>query len=220
MIRKGVAALTAITGGLLRGAVAMGLIILLSAGVLTLLQIAPGAEGGEIEISGVVTWQALLQRQAWLPLVGQATGAPRLTPTATPLPDLAAIEAEMAEMINARRLEGLGELAVVPELISASRVYSDDMGGNSFFSHTGSDGSTPPVRMQRAGYTRYVACAEILACGRGMTTVERVLNAWMNSPSHRDIILWGDLQQFGLGYVSAPGGYCDVYWTVDLGWPR
>ncbi|MBC8449126.1 MAG: hypothetical protein H8D78_15380 [Chloroflexi bacterium] len=42
----------------------------------------------------------------------------------------------------------------------------------------------------------------------------------MNSPSHRDIILWRDLQHFGLGYVSVPGSYCDVYWTVDLGWPR
>ncbi len=29
--------------------------------------------------------------------------------------------------------------------------------------------------MQRAGYTSYVACAEILACSRGMATAEGVL---------------------------------------------
>ncbi|MBC8449125.1 MAG: CAP domain-containing protein [Chloroflexi bacterium] len=131
-------------------ALAIGMIILLLAGVLILLHTASGAEGGDIEVSGFVEWPPLqFPLRAWLPLV-QGVGAPCPTPTATPTPDLTAIEAKVAEMINnRRRMEGLGDLAIVPGLIGASRVHSQDMATNSFFGHTGSDGSTPPVRMQR-----------------------------------------------------------------------
>ena len=57
MIRKMVSLLATIIGGLMCLTVAIGLIILLSAGVLALLQTAPGARGGEIEVPGLVSRQ-------------------------------------------------------------------------------------------------------------------------------------------------------------------
>lgn len=56
---------------------------------------------------------------------------------------------------------------------------------------------------------------EIVAAGRGggpdVRRPDIILNGWMNSPGHRQVILTPHFREFGIG-VAARGG--DVYWCV------
>jgi uncharacterized protein YkwD len=123
-------------------------------------------------------------------------------------------EAEVAELINQRRAEN-GKYALVIDyrLTNSARAHSVDMVVNKFMSHTGSDGSTPQQREQRAGYYgRY--WGEII--GGGTPTV--AVNWWMNEPGHRDMVLgtnWPYVD-YGVGYAYCPG---QGWFTVDFGAP-
>jgi uncharacterized protein YkwD len=165
------------------------------------------------------------------------TPTPTITPTPTPTPTVTNTplpsatrttgptttgcatfnfdwEAQVAVMINERRAEN-GKYALImnDKLTSSARAHSIDMVVNKFMSHTGSDGSTPQQREQRAGYYgRY--WGEII--GGGTPTV--AVNWWMNEPGHRDMVLgtnWPYVD-YGVGYAYCPG---QGWFTVDFGAP-
>ena len=83
-------------------------------------------------------------------------------------------EAQVLVLVNQKRAAGAtcGGVAYPPvpaltldeRLRCAARKHSKDMSVNGFFSHTGSDGSTPWARMNSAGYT-YTRAAENIAAG-------------------------------------------------------
>ncbi len=117
----------------------------------------------------------------------------------------AAFESEVVALINQeRQAAGLPPLQVHSALQQASRSHSEDMACNDFFSHIGSDGSTPWDRAVRAGYNpSYIA--ENLYMGSGSyNTPQAVVTGWMNSPGHRANILAPEPVHIGVGYIFDP----------------
>ncbi len=134
-------------------------------------------------------------------------------------------ENQVLVLVNQKRAAGAtcGGVAYPPapaltfdeRLRCASRKHSKDMGVKNFFSHTGSNGSTPWARMKSAGYT-YTQAAENIAAGYSTPTA--VVNGWMTSSGHCKNIMKSGLKQLGVGYYEGTVGY-KRYWTQDFGTP-
>lgn len=107
----------------------------------------------------------------------------------------------------------LPPLTAEPKLTAAARAHAADMASHKKMAHEGSDGSTPADRVKRQGYT-YLRTGENVAAGQ--TSVEAVMDAWMNSPHHRENIL-GDFTEIGVARAEAEDGA--PYWCVDFGRP-
>jgi len=56
---------------------------------------------------------------------------------------------------------------------------------------------------------------EILAAGYKNSS--RVINAWMNSPGHREIIMYDSWEEIGAGYVRNQYSKYEHFWTVVFG---
>ena len=128
---------------------------------------------------------------------------------------------EVVALINAERTQaGLGSLRVNSQLEQAAQNHSNSMALDDFFSHTGSDGSSPFDRIAYTGY-QYSAAAENIAAGQ--STPEDVVQAWMGSSGHRANILNGDLTEIGVGYEYLANDTGAVnynhYWTNTFGTP-
>jgi uncharacterized protein YkwD len=145
------------------------------------------------------------------------TPLPSATPTTGPTSTGCATfnfdwEAQVAVMLNEERAKyGKYPLVMNNKLTNSARAHSVDMVVNKFMSHTGSDGSTPQQREQRAGYYgRY--WGEIIGGG----TPSIAFNWWMNEPGHRDMVLgtnWPYVD-YGVGYAFCAG---QGWFTVDYG---
>lgn len=125
----------------------------------------------------------------------------------TPETDLGAmsqLEQAACDLINAQRIKnGLKPLTISEELSVKARVKSTDMLENNYFSHNSPTYGSPFALMKSLGIT-YRSAAENIAMG--YKTAEAVVNAWMNSPSHRANILSSNYTSMGIGHV-------DGYWT-------
>ena len=134
------------------------------------------------------------------------------TSAAAAAPD-SSLEQASLDLINQVREEhGLVRLSVAGELTESARLHSEDMAAQNSMSHTGSDGSGPGERIARVGYDWRVF-GEIVAAG--YSTPAAVVDAWMNSPAHREVILLSSLREFGGGLVYSSAGR--PYWTVNFG---
>ena len=136
-----------------------------------------------------------------------------------PVPDTVM---EVVRETNYRRsLYGCPPLMLNQQLLAAGQSHSDDMAINDFFSHTGSDGSSPWQRIQAAGYSYSLAAENIAA---GYSTPQAVVQGWMNSPGHRDNILNCALQEIGVGYrnleIDTGSVNYHYYWTQVFASPR
>jgi uncharacterized protein YkwD len=77
-----------------------------------------------------------------------------------------------------------------PRLTAAAQRHADDMLTTGVDGHAGSDGSSPPARIAEAGYPPTGRTGEIVFWGTGSAaTPTAALDLWMQSPSHRAIIL-------------------------------
>lgn len=155
---------------------------------------------------------------AYLP-TSTATPTPTVTPTPTATlipPDDLANEQSIADLINQERSSnGLPPLNLVSELTQAARRHSRDMADNNFTSHTGSDGSNAGQRMLEAGYN-WTTWGETIGWGFGGNP-ESMVDWWMNSPTHRAIILSTNYTDFGVGYALNGASDWGHYWTVNFG---
>lgn len=123
---------------------------------------------------------------------------------------------QVVDLTNQHRIAaGCAPLTISPQLTSAAAAHSQDMAKNNFFSHTGSDGSTPWDRIRRTGYT-YSTAAENIAAG--YRTAEQVVQGWYNSEGHRRNMLNCNLREIGVAY--ADGGSYGRYWTQVFATPR
>jgi len=140
-----------------------------------------------------------------------ATGTPSTAPTASTC-DAAAnagVEAQVVDLVNTERLaQGLAAYSVDSRLTAAARIQAADMACNHFTSHTGSDGSSVRVRVERQGYAWSWIGENFYVGGSGAQTA---FDWWMNSTAHRNNLLSPNYTQFGVGYVydadSDYGGY-------------
>lgn len=143
--------------------------------------------------------------------------------------NLAGFEAAMLATVNAHRAAGAscgteGSFAAAPALTwntlltQASLAHSDDMVARTYFSHTGSDGSSAAQRATAAGYAWQMLGENIAA---GQPSVAAVVAGWMASPGHCANIMAASFRDIGVACVN--GGSTNTYrtyWTMTLGLAR
>jgi uncharacterized protein YkwD len=109
-------------------------------------------------------------------------------------------------LMNAMRANaGLPALKQQDQLASASVDHSQDMVTNKYFAHDSLDGRDVVTRLKTVTYIPKSGdwvVGENLAWGSGtLATPKALVNAWMNSPPHRENLLSADFQEVGMGVV-------------------
>ncbi|MFO0703143.1 MAG: CAP domain-containing protein [Patescibacteria group bacterium] len=101
---------------------------------------------------------------------------------------------------NAKRIEnGLSPLRENSLLNQAARAKAEDMFAKGYWAHFGPSGETPWNFILGAGYD-YEYAGENLA--KNFLTSDSVVEAWMNSPTHRGNILNGNYKEVGYAVVN------------------
>ncbi len=120
-----------------------------------------------------------------------------------------AFELQVVELTNVERKKaGLAPLQVDNLLMNNAEQKSLDMKQNKYFSHTSPTLGSPFEQMKNNGIT-YKKAGENIA--KGQSTPEQVVQAWMDSPGHRENIMNSNYTHIGIGYVN--GGH---YWTQQF----
>jgi uncharacterized protein YkwD len=102
-------------------------------------------------------------------------------------------------------------------LEDAAARHAVDMAANSYFSHTGRDGSTPAQRVTRAGY-RYLVTGENLAAGQ--LSPEEAIAGWIKNPGHCANLMNGAYTEMGVAFSVNATSRMGVYWVQLFGTPR
>ncbi|MBI4717653.1 MAG: CAP domain-containing protein [Planctomycetes bacterium] len=123
---------------------------------------------------------------------------------------------QVLQLINFERAEAeLAPVALNPTLTAVAGDYACRMIEEGFFGHEDPvDGAGPGDRAASAKYTFY-AVGENLAAGQ--ESAADVVRVWMDSPSHREIILDERWQEVGIAVRR--GGEHAVYWVQEFGDP-
>ena len=159
-------------------------------------------------------------RDVWLVLAA---------PVAVPrTEDAAQVSRQILSLVNEARARGhrcgskmygaAAPLVLNAALTRAALAHSQAMARYVAFDHRGRDGSTPAVRVARAGYGDYSLVGENIAAG-AMTPAE-VTQGWLASPAHCENIMDPRFAEVGIGFaVNLSSGEL-VYWTQDFAAPR
>ncbi len=158
--------------------------------------------------------------QLWIVLA-----APVALPSAA---DAESVSRHMLEWVNQARAAGqrcgakyfgsVAPLTLNRSLSNAALEHSRDMAVHGEFDHRGHDGSTPSMRVQRAGYGKYLIVGENIAAG-AMTPPEAI-RGWLASPAHCENIMDGRFTQIGIAYAENLQSTAGMYWTQDFAAPR
>lgn len=109
-------------------------------------------------------------------------------------------EEQLLNDTNQKRLEkGLKPLKINVKLSEAAKNKAAYMFAHNFWAHNAPDGTTPWKFISDTNYD-YVYAGENLA--RDFENSQDVVDAWMNSPSHRDNILQEKYQDVGYAVVN------------------
>ena len=115
-------------------------------------------------------------------------------------------EKEVARLVNEIRAKNnLDPLTFDWQIARVARYKSQDMSDNGYFSHTSPTYGSPFNMMKNFGIS-YRTAGENIA--KGYLSAASVVDAWMNSPGHRDNILNPSFTHIGVGFVESGG-----YWT-------
>lgn len=107
---------------------------------------------------------------------------------------------QVIEMTNQKRLEsGLTPLTLNSQLNEVAQRKAGDMFAFNYWSHNSPSGRNPWSFFQEVGY-KYLYAGENLA--RDFMNSGSVVDAWMNSPTHRDNVLNSRYQETGLAVVN------------------
>lgn len=129
---------------------------------------------------------------------------------------------EMLSLVNEARMEkrrcgGKRHQATHPlewneKLAAAAQKHADDMGDNDFFDHTGSDGSTIVIRVEREDYL-WRAVGENVAMGPRSVGV--AVQGWLDSPGHCSNMMNPDFTELGAALSKDR-----KYWVQVFAAPR
>ena len=101
----------------------------------------------------------------------------------------AAFTGRVFDLVNAERASyGLAPVGGEPRLTQAAETYAQVLTVNDWFSHVGPDGSTIVDRVTATGFPFDTQLGEVLAWG-GDWSPEGIVQAWMDSPAHREQLL-------------------------------
>ena len=160
------------------------------------------------------------------------TVSPSAPPPGSPgtgIPGIDSIRQEFLDAVNqarsGERMCGSTSYPAAPPvawndpLAMAAYLHSEDMATDQFFSHTGSDGSSPGDRITREGYA-WRTYGENIAVG--YPTVSAVMQGWLGSDGHCRNIMNPAFREIGAAYAEGPylGNPSAPYWTFDLAAPR
>lgn len=146
---------------------------------------------------------------------------PPLAADGKPLPRLYPIKPKDASKITYRMLDGVNELraarglpplALNASLTAAAATHSRDMAVQNRPWHFGSDGSSPLVRVQRAGYTGALD-GELIS--ETFQTELETLSAWMAQAETRVVIMDAKSTEMGFAWFQEPSG--KIWWTMVTG---
>jgi len=99
-----------------------------------------------------------------------------------------------------RQERGLSPLSLNENLSQAAGLKAFDMIAKSYWAHFAPDGSTSPWEFIKSSGYNYVYAGENLA--KGFTDSQDVVNAWLNSPTHRDNMLSDKYKDIGFAVVE------------------
>ena len=141
-------------------------------------------------------------------------GAPAATPEATG--EIAAWSEELTQLINQQRATlGLPAYTYNEQLQQAALLHALDCAERGELTHTGSDGSTLAMRVERAGYSS-TDVAEITVTG---ASPQFAMEWWMSETAdgpHRSQIESDTMTEMGVAVVAAGDTY---YFVVVMGQP-
>lgn len=136
----------------------------------------------------------------------------------------AALEATIIQLINEARtqVQQCGDTefaATVPltwdeRLEGAALTHSQDMANNLFFGHQGTDSSFVGDRVTALNYD-WRSVGENLAAGQ--STIEQVMQDWMDSPPHCANIMNANFRNVGVSCGDNGSLTFSRYWTMVLG---
>jgi len=127
--------------------------------------------------------------------------------------DESRISFRLLDSVNAlRNAKGAAPLAFNAQLTAAAATHSRDMSVQNRPWHFGSDGSSPLVRVQRAGYTGKLR-GELIS--ETYQTELEVLADWTSQPDTRDVILDPTARETGFAWFQEPNG--KLWWTLVTG---
>jgi uncharacterized protein YkwD len=131
-------------------------------------------------------------------------------------------DALLCELNHARKRHDAGRLRTQAALAQAAQRHASDMRRRRYFAHESPGGQDVGDRLRRAGYAR-AGCAwsagEILAWGAGpRSTPAALVDAWLDSPPHRRVLLSDRYGRVGLGLRGGtPAGGGGVTAAAVLG---
>jgi uncharacterized protein YkwD len=123
---------------------------------------------------------------------------------------------QVLQLVNLERGEAdLPPVVLNPSLSKIADDYACRMIENDFFGHRDPAGGHGPGERAIAGRYAFYAIGENLAAGQETPT--EVMKVWMQSPSHRAIIL--DERWTEIGISVRHGGKHGIYWVQEFGDP-
>lgn len=110
-------------------------------------------------------------------------------------------EQETLELINEyRKQNGLESLKIYSNLQETAEIKAKDLIENGYFSHTSPDLGTPFELMNKTG-VYYKIAGENLA---GNISPKKAVEAWINSPTHKENILEEKFAYTGISVIESP----------------
>jgi uncharacterized protein YkwD len=142
--------------------------------------------------------------------------------------DAAGVSRKILDLVNAARAAGrrCGSKGFGPapplvssaSLGSAALAHSQEMARYNAFDHQGRDGSTPSVRVERAGYGPHRIVGENIAWGT--LSASQAVAGWLASPPHCENIMDPRFTQMGVAFAENPRSAASLFWTQDFAAPR
>lgn len=116
----------------------------------------------------------------------------------------------IAAINDYRTQNNLPAFTVNTLLVRAAQAHANDMACNNFFTHTGSDGSTPQIRVAATGYVAASVSENVYGSNPPLNG-EGVINWWKTDttdPRHNQNLLSTTYTEIGVGYSFFNGfGY-------------
>src|SRR3954471_14177547 len=118
----------------------------------------------------------------------------------------ATVEAAVSCLVNAERAErGLAAVAPAGALEVSAQRHAADMVARRYFAHVSPSGGTVDKRARRAGYLTgpcWILGEDLGWAPPSVASAQAVVDAWMESPSHRAVILDPRFREIGIGVVA------------------
>ena len=121
---------------------------------------------------------------------------------------------KIIEYTNEYRLQnGREPLVLNDDLTQAALAKAQDMFADNYWAHISPDGTEPWYFIAQSGYN-YSHAGENLA--RDFTNPQSVVDAWIDSPSHRKNIIEDDFSEIGVAVVDGDIGGVETTIVVQL----